>query len=155
MEETVRPMTVPTRAYATAAHRISKCRDYDSLVRCYPPRVIRSTAGLAKVHEVIEALMAVEKLNGEQLEYLELLSTLAENYEGRRFPTPRQGAGALLAHLLETRSVSQSDVSRSTGVAASTICDVIAGRRALSRRNIVRLANYFGVDPAIFLSVDE
>lgn len=56
----------------------------------------------------------------------------------------------LLRHLIEAKNVSQTEVSQVTGIAVSTICEVIAGKRTLSRRHLGKLARYFRVSPEAF-----
>lgn len=131
--------------------RIAKTRKYKELVREFPPRVIRDKNTLDATHEVIQWLMGLDAPSGDQLEFLELLSTLVENHELLEYPTPKGSVKELLAHLIESRVVSQADVARESEVSPTTISDVLAGRRLLSRQNVMRLSKYFGVSPTLFL----
>ena len=56
----------------------------------------------------------------------------------------------LLRHLVEAKGVSQTEVSRATGIADSTISEVLAGKRSLNRAHIGKLATYFKVSPDVF-----
>jgi HTH-type transcriptional regulator/antitoxin HigA len=56
----------------------------------------------------------------------------------------------MLRHLMEAKSVTQSQVSRETGIAKSTISEVLAGKKPFSRQMIRRLADYFHVDISLF-----
>ena len=78
------------------------------------------------------------------------LLELLENYEKARFPRRRVNDGEMLAHLIEAKAVTQTQVERDTGIAAPTISAVIAGRRRLTRDQIGKLAAYFGVAPTAF-----
>lgn len=131
--------------------RIAGCHNYDALVREFPPRVIRKSSGHKNALRVIDRLLSLDDPTPDQLEYLELLSTLAEAYESQDFPTPNLPLKNLLAHLIEAKEVSQVEVARRAKVSPSTLSDVLAGRRRLSVENMKRLGRYFGVDPAIFL----
>ncbi len=132
--------------------RIAGCRDYAALVREFPPRVIRNRAAYAAAMRVVEKLMGLDAPTRDQLEFLDLLSGLVEMFESQSFPTPNVPLNRLLAHLIEAKGVSQVDVARGAKMSASTLSDVLAGRRGLSIANMKRLARYFGVDPAVFLS---
>jgi HTH-type transcriptional regulator/antitoxin HigA len=55
----------------------------------------------------------------------------------------------MLRHLMEAKGVTQTQVSREAGIAKSTVSEVLAGRRPLSRRMIRALAGYFSVDVSI------
>ena len=79
-----------------------------------------------------------------------MLLELLENYEKARFPRRRVNDGEMLAHLIEAKAVTQTQVERDTGIAAPTISAVIAGRRRLTRDQIGKLAAYFGVAPTAF-----
>jgi HTH-type transcriptional regulator/antitoxin HigA len=56
----------------------------------------------------------------------------------------------VLRHLLEARGATQAAVARENGIAESTISEVLAGKRALSRAQIGKLARYFNVGPTAF-----
>ena len=63
-----------------------------------------------------------------------------------------RASGGLLGRLIEAKEVSQVAVARGAKIPASTLSDVLAGRRGLSIANMKRLARYFGVDPAVFIA---
>jgi HTH-type transcriptional regulator/antitoxin HigA len=104
---------------------------------------------------VIDGLMSVRNPSADQLEYLELLTTLVEDYEAERNPTPTVPLAELVKHLIEAKEVAQVQVAKETGVSASTISDVLAGRRSLSIANIKRLAEYFGVEAGVFVRASQ
>jgi plasmid maintenance system antidote protein VapI len=56
--------------------------------------------------------------------------------------------------LIEAKGAAQAEVARAAGIAESTISEVLAGKRDLTRAQIGRLARYFHVTPAVF-SFDE
>ncbi|MHB8901582.1 MAG: helix-turn-helix domain-containing protein [Thermoguttaceae bacterium] len=47
----------------------------------------------------------------------------------------------MLRHLMEAKGVTQADVHRGTGLAKSSTSEVLAGRKAFSRRMIRTLAS--------------
>ena len=47
---------------------------------------------------------------------------------------------------MESKGVTQTQVSQGAGIAKSTISEVLAGKRTFSRRMIRKLAGYFNVD---------
>lgn len=137
---------------STIAHDdIGSMRTFSALVAKFPPRLVRSQAALQTLYRGIDALMSVDSPSRDQSEYLELLTMIAEQYESRESPTPDVSPAKMLTHLIEARGVKQSAVAKSTGIGRSTLSDVLAGRRDLSRENIRRLAKYFHVSPAVFL----
>lgn len=136
---------------AATLDRIASSRNYGALVREFPPRVIRKKSDYSAALRVVERLMAIDLPTADQLEFLELLSSLIEDYESRELPTPGVPLKNLLAHLIDAKGVSQVEAARGAKVSASTLSDVLAGRRGLSIENMKRLGRYFGVDPAVFL----
>ena len=130
---------------------IASIRSYAGLVNRFPPRLIREQALLKKTYKVIDRLMAIEHPSADQLDFLELLSTLVEDYESVASPTPAPSLAALLEHLIEAKGATQTTVAKEAGVSPSTISDVLASRRSLSIANIKRLSHYFCVDASLFV----
>jgi HTH-type transcriptional regulator/antitoxin HigA len=58
----------------------------------------------------------------------------------------------MLAHLIETKQVTQRVVAEGTGLKESAISDLLAGRRRFNRNHIERLARFFHVTPDIFFT---
>ena len=56
----------------------------------------------------------------------------------------------MLRHLIEAKGVSQTEISSATGIADSTISEILKGRRSLNRSHIGKLARYFNVSPDVF-----
>ena len=56
----------------------------------------------------------------------------------------------MLRHLIEAKGVSQTEISAATGIADSTISEVLKGKRSLNRSHIGKLARYFNVSPDVF-----
>jgi antitoxin component HigA of HigAB toxin-antitoxin module len=79
------------------------------------------------------------------------LSTLIEKYERTQFPRRKPSPAEMLAHLIDAKQVTKAEVARATGIARSTITNVLSGRRQISKDNVSKLARYFCVDPGVFL----
>jgi HTH-type transcriptional regulator / antitoxin HigA len=128
--------------------------DYLDLIRQLPLWPIESTdvhrRALALANKLLEKKAKSGKLSRGESGYLSVLAELVENYEKAKFPRRRVGDGEMLAHLIESKAVSQAQVERDTGVAAPTISAIIAGRRRLTRDQIGKLSTYFGVVPTAF-----
>lgn len=99
----------------------------------------------------IDRLMRLKKLSADQRDYLELLSVLVEKYESVKCPPADVSQGQMLEHLLEAKGVTQADVAKATGVSASLLSSVRAGRRELSKENVRKLSAFFNVSPAVWL----
>lgn len=134
-----------------ARTQTAKDRDpYLELVRRFPLRPLRSKAGLDEAIRVIDSLLDREDLQLTEQDYLDVLSDLVERYETEVYPLPRVSDAALLRHLIEAKAVRQAEVARATGIAVSTLSEVLAGKRTLNRAQIGKLSRYFQVDPGAF-----
>lgn len=55
----------------------------------------------------------------------------------------------MLRHLMEAKGVTQIQLSRATGIAKSSVSEVLAGKKQFSRSMIRKLADYFQVDVSV------
>ncbi len=127
-----------------------KGRDsYLELVLSFPLAVIRSDDHLEAAQEVLDRLLAKGELDeGEQM-YLDALSDLVASYEDEHYAIAPASDADMLRHLMEAKGVTQTMIGRETGIAKSTISEVLAGRRPFSRQTIRKLADYFHVDVSV------
>jgi HTH-type transcriptional regulator/antitoxin HigA len=99
---------------------------------------------------MVDELIDHDDLNQDERDYLDILSDLIERYESDVHPIPPATDSEVLAHLIEAKGSTQADVARQTGIAESTISEVLAGKRSLSRVHIGRLCRYFNIGPTAF-----
>jgi HTH-type transcriptional regulator/antitoxin HigA len=145
-------------ASAKSKTRSSKALDgYLELIYAFPLRPIRSERELDRAIHVINALLDRGRLTSAEEDYLEVLSDLVERYEDRhhRIPTADLSDAEMLGHLLEAKDATQAEVARATGIRESRICEVLSGKRNLTRTQIGKLSAYFRVSPAVFLPTDQ
>jgi len=137
----------------TTAPRFSlrgKCRDSNlELVEAFPLASIRSEERLAAAQAVLDRLIARAGTDKGVDMCLDALSDLVMVYEDERPPILPSSDADLPRHFLEAKGVTQADLCRATGVAKSTVSEVLNGKRPFSRLMIRKLANYFQVDPNI------
>lgn len=126
-------------------------KSYAALVAMLPPRPIHDDVELAGATEMIDRLAGFP-LNEDQEDYLEAIATFVEAYEAERFPlgrspiTPLAALKALMAeHGMNASDLGRLLHNRTLGAA------IVAGRRALSKTHIKLLADYFKVEPGLFL----
>lgn len=130
---------------------IVNTRSYRELVNLFPPRIIESERAYEESLQVVERLMEVARPSKDQAAYLSLLADLVEAYEKREFALGSPTLPELLAHLFEARGLPKSQIAKESGVSATLLSDVQAGRRTLSLEAIRKLARYFGVEPSLFI----
>lgn len=138
----------PLRAQAPPA-------SYLRLIRRFPLRPIQSEAELDRATAVMNELLDRGELDPAEDDYLDVLSDLVERYEEKAHPIPDVSEGEMLAFLIEQKDVKQVDVARGAGLAESTLSEVRAGKRRLTRGQVEKLARYFRVGPEVFLQAGE
>lgn len=131
--------------------KVGKKRDlYLELIRRFPLRPIRSDDQLDKATKVIDSLIDRADLRADEQDYLDVLGDLVEAYEREQHPIVLVSDAEMLRHLMEAKQVSQSQLANDTGIAVSTISEVLAGKRKLTRTHIGKLARYFHVGANAF-----
>ena len=135
---------------AVKADRWGPRDPYLRLIRAFSLRPIRSEDELDEAIRVIDSLLDREHLEDSEQDYLDVLSDLVERYEANNHPMPPLPDADMLRHLIEAKGVTQVQVSQETGIANSTISEILAGKRALRRAHIAKLAHYFAVEPGVF-----
>lgn len=123
---------------------------YAELIRQFPLRPIRSDDELDAAIRVVDSLVGRPALRPEEQDYLDVLSDLVERYEAEAHPIAPLSDADMLQHLIEAKGVPQTEVARATGIADSTISEVLSGKRSLNRTHIGKLARYFAVSPEVF-----
>lgn len=122
---------------------------YLELVREFPLCSVRSDSQLAAAQRMIDRLMSVEPLGNGALAYLDALSDLVAVYEEEHHPIPPASDADMLRHLLDSQGLSSARLSAETGIARSSISEVLAGKKRFSRGMIRKLADFFRVDVSV------
>ena len=136
----------PKASPATSAH----LRNYLALVKKFPLQPIRDDAHLGEALQTVETLIGRELDEGAE-SYLAVLTGLVESYEARTRPIPDASEADVLSLLMEQKGVSQTDLRDEVGISQSTVSAVLRGARSLTKAQIVDLARFFNVPPAVFL----
>jgi HTH-type transcriptional regulator / antitoxin HigA len=66
---------------------------------------------------------------------------------------PPVSGAEMLRFLIESQTTRQTEVATETGIAESTISEILAGKREMNRKHIEALARHFHVNPTVFMSV--
>jgi HTH-type transcriptional regulator/antitoxin HigA len=124
---------------------------YMDLIRQFPLRPIRSDEELDAATEVLDSLLdRFNELTPEEHDYLDVLTDQVERYETETIPTQPLPDKVVLRQLIDAKGVSQAEVAAATGIAVSTISEVLSGKRKLNRAHVTKLAPYFNVGPGVF-----
>src|SRR5436190_17586482 len=97
-----------------------KGRDsYLELVMAFPLASIHSEQHLAAAQLVMDRLLARPKLDVGETTYLDALSDLVAIYEDEHFAIEPASDADMLRHLLESKGVTQAELSQKSGIAKS------------------------------------
>lgn len=130
-----------------------KGRDsYLDLIQTFPLLSIRSEEHLREAQKVMDRLLAKGKLDNGEETYLDALSDLVGVYEDEHHAIDPASDAEMLLHLLESKGVTQARLSLETGIAKSTISEVLSGKKPFSRQMIRKLADYFRVHVSVLAS---
>jgi len=92
-------------------------------------------------------------LSAEEEDYLLILGNLIEEYEMKAHPIEPLPPNEMLAGLMETKGVNQTELHDATGIAVSTISELLAKKRDFTKSHIEKFCIYFGVGPSAFIQV--
>lgn len=127
--------------------------------RKYARLLTRTLPAPIETEEEYERLLAqaeklMEKgesaLTPEEEKLLDLLVMLVEQYEEKKYPIDSVSPQAMIYHLMEARGLTPKDLwpmFGSKGVAS----EVLNGKRAVSKAQAKKLAEFFHVSPAVFI----
>jgi HTH-type transcriptional regulator/antitoxin HigA len=125
-------------------------RVYGRLLGRARPQVIRSEE---EYERLTEELMKVDEkgdASREEQELAELLTLLIDEYEERRYPIRRASPQQTLRHLMDARKLTQKDLWKLFGSKGIT-SEVFHGKRAISKTQAKKLADYFAVGVELFI----
>ncbi len=123
---------------------------YLRLVQTFPLRPIRSDEELDRAIATIDSLIVRNDLDLAEEDYVDVLSDLVHKYEAEHDPIAPVPDADMVRFLLESNDMSQTALAQRSEIAESTISEILAGRRKLSRRHIAAFAKVFHVSPSIF-----
>jgi HTH-type transcriptional regulator/antitoxin HigA len=112
---------------------------------------LRSDAQLADAIQQIDSLLLKGRLNRLEQERLNILTRAVERYESRTVKMPAVSDVAMLRHLIEANDLTQIKLADESGVAMSTISEILNGKRKMNLSHIRAFAKRFGVKPGAFL----
>lgn len=123
---------------------------YLELLAKFPLRPVRTEEELDAATKVIHELIDQETRTAAEDDYLNVLSQLVEQYEEAHYPAEEVSDAEMLAYLMEIQGRTQTDVARGAKIAASTVSEVLSGKRKLNRSQIGKLSRYFHIEPGVF-----
>ncbi len=139
------------------------------LLKLCPLRPISSDEECDFVRQKMRSFSVFPVLGEGEREFIAVLKTLIERYEAEQKPASRtakqkkqvkfESTGSPsdnLRTLMQANSLTQMGLARElpTLIHQSAISEVLKGKRELTTAQVFGLADYFGVDPRLFVSVE-
>jgi HTH-type transcriptional regulator/antitoxin HigA len=127
-------------------------KDYAGLCALLAPRVIHDRADYENLSEAAEAMAGHETdFTDDQTDYFDTLCALMEAYEAEVEPLPKGAPLRALKFLLNEHGLSRAQLSDILGASRALGPMILRGERNLTVEHVRRLADYFKVDPSLFL----
>lgn len=129
---------------------IAPSDSYLALIREFPLRRLRSDEDLVAAIAIVDRLIVKNELDAGESDYLDVLSDMIHAYEAATDPIPEVAPADMLRYLLETHGITQAQLAEQTGLATTTISEILNGRRSCSAKTRKALAERFNVEPSVF-----
>ena len=145
-------MKTASRTIASSESFAKLPKDYAGLCRRYVPRPLHDATDYVAALQAVEPLLGFEdRLNADQADYLEAVSSFIEAYDRARVKWPKGSALDTLKFLLEQHDLSAADLARILGSDRSLGAKLLRGERRLTVDHIRTLARRFNVEPGVLL----
>ncbi len=146
-----------SRAKGSPRHALSRNtpsfdrRKYAALLSRALPMVINSEAEYDQTLAEIKRLLRKGEagLAPEEERLLDLLSTLAENWEEAHHPIPAAPGHRILQHYMQIRGLRQTDLQPILGSRGVTSA-IVNGKRSITAEQAQQLGSFLGISPAVF-----
>jgi HTH-type transcriptional regulator/antitoxin HigA len=126
---------------------------YKELVRLYPPRKIHDQVDLENATEAADWI-ALRAKNDAQLDYLELLGDLLDEYENRLGkPSKASSPLEILNYLIGENDISTRGLGKILGIDHSVAARILRGERTITVEHAKSLGARFKMDPKAFLKL--
>lgn len=125
---------------------------YAGLLADALPMVIATEAEYDQTISEIHRLLRKGEphLSPEEDRLLDLLSTLAEDWEEAHHPIPETPGYRVLQHYMQIRGLRQADLQPILGPRGVTSA-IVNGKRSITAEQANQLGSLFGVSPAVFI----
>lgn len=115
------------------------------------PRLIRDDQELAAYTEALFELTGLDSPTRSQVDAIDLLTLLIDNYERTHFPLPAPDAISVVRLLIEKQGLAQRDLIAQFG-SESAVSMFLSGQRKLTLDQVRRLSVRFKLPSDVFLS---
>jgi HTH-type transcriptional regulator/antitoxin HigA len=125
---------------------------YEELVRLYPPRKIHDQIELDRATEIADWI-ALRAQNDAQLDYLELLGDLMDEYENVGESDKDSTPLEILNSLVQEHNITTRELGKILGIDHSVAARILRGERTITVEHAKSLGARFKMDPKAFLKL--
>ena len=133
----------------TRVTEIEDKHEYAKLLIDMLPHVIHTEGENERYTAALEILLAKRDRTPEENRIVELLTLLIEDFEEKNYSLPPASPRDVVRHLMESNGLRQLDLIDVFG-AASTVSEVLKGKRDFAKSHIEKLSQRFNVSPELF-----
>ena len=125
---------------------------YGRLLARAVPKVIKTEEENERALAIVESLMAKGEgnLTPEEDALLDLLTGLIHDFEQKAYPIPKSEPHEIVAFLMEQRGLTPKDLWPVVG-SKSRVSEILAGKRAMTKEQAKKLAEFFHVGAELFI----
>jgi HTH-type transcriptional regulator/antitoxin HigA len=123
---------------------------YGELCAQVVPKVIENDKEFDRLAEKLEELTFKKNATREEKELAKLLEQLVMAYDDEHYPIPQSPPHEMVKFLMEQRGLKQADLVPVLGSRAQ-VSDLVNGKRGISKAQVKKLAEFFGVSAELFL----
>lgn len=114
------------------------------------PHIIRNDKELEAYTEALFELTALDKPSRSQMEAIDLLTLLIENYEDEHWPIAAADPVSVVKYLIEKGGLTQRSLVPEFGT-ESAVSMFLSGQRNLTLEQVKKLCARFKLDASVFL----
>ncbi|MDJ0601619.1 MAG: transcriptional regulator [Crocosphaera sp.] len=114
------------------------------------PKIIETEEEYQRILTLVEKFTFKENKTVEETKIYQLLVTLIEAYETENYPIEDSNPHEILQHLMEVSGTRQTNLVGIIG-SSGVVCEVVNGKRAISKAQAKALGEYFDLSPNLFI----
>ena len=108
--------------------------------------LIRNKSQYCQYCDSLESLLMMKKKSKSIQDEIDLLTLLIEKYDEAHHPFHHLSPGAILKSLLIDHKMKSVDLANILGVSQGLVSDMIAEKKAISKKNMLLISKHFKVN---------
>lgn len=127
-------------------------QQYLELINVFPLRPLQNDTDLNEAVVICDRLIDRVELTDAEFDYLHVIELLIEEYEEKTLVAKEFSGNEIITFLMEENNLTQTQLCKETGLAKTTLSEVLSKKRGISRNVATLLARRFRVRASLFLT---